>query len=122
MLELSRNDKCAFWFDMLAIIKQEKIDQFAQMSAPKVGRKRYLLHGEYEGLYLTKRELDVIKLVMEGHSIKNVCNMLDLSLRTVEDYLAALRKKLGFSTTKKMYCSLREKDYSFELESEQVFS
>lgn len=43
---------------------------------------------------LTKRELEVLTLVAEGHSNRNVANQLSLSIKTVEKHRSNLMKKL----------------------------
>lgn len=44
---------------------------------------------------LTARERDVIKLVVAGHSTKDIANILDLSPRTVEVHRSSIIRKLG---------------------------
>jgi len=51
-------------------------------------------HGEdYEPL--TPRELEVLKLIAEGHSSKEIAEMLVISIKTVERHRANILKKLG---------------------------
>src|SRR2546427_4158126 len=45
---------------------------------------------------LTSRERQIVQLVAEGKSTKEVASMLDLSIKTVERYRANIMRKLGF--------------------------
>jgi DNA-binding NarL/FixJ family response regulator len=44
---------------------------------------------------LTPRELEVLKLIAEGHSSKEIATMLVLSIKTVESHRANILSKLG---------------------------
>lgn len=48
---------------------------------------------------LTRREKEVLQLLMEGHSNKSMANAFGLSPRTVEDYRFSLIQKLQVSST-----------------------
>lgn len=48
---------------------------------------------------LTAREREVVQLVGEGHSSKNISQVLGLSPKTVETYRASAMHKLGLKTT-----------------------
>ena len=52
---------------------------------------------EAEGISLTRRELEVLTLVVEGHSSKEVADMLYVSKRTVDFHLANIYGKLQVS-------------------------
>lgn len=47
---------------------------------------------------LTKREIDCLKLIMTGKTIKMVSNILGLSPRTVEGYLENLKRKFNVNS------------------------
>ena len=47
---------------------------------------------------LTKRELDVIKLVAEGYTNQQIAESLFLSIRTVETHLSHIFAKLGVTS------------------------
>jgi DNA-binding CsgD family transcriptional regulator len=49
------------------------------------------------GITLTRRELEVLALVVEGHSSKEVADMLYVSKRTVDFHLANIYEKLQVS-------------------------
>jgi DNA-binding NarL/FixJ family response regulator len=44
---------------------------------------------------LTPRELEVLKLIAEGHSSKEIATVLVLSIKTVESHRAHILSKLG---------------------------
>jgi DNA-binding NarL/FixJ family response regulator len=51
------------------------------------------VHGPLEGL--SPRERQVLRLVAEGHTSKDIASMLDLGLQTVRTYRKTLMKKIG---------------------------
>jgi DNA-binding NarL/FixJ family response regulator len=51
-----------------------------------------------EAAELTPRETEVLKLLAEGHSSKEIADALFLSTRTVETYRAQIMDKLGIRT------------------------
>lgn len=59
---------------------------------------------------LTKREVDVVKLVIDGHSNRNVAQQLGLTEHTVSNYLFKIYEKLGISSRVELVLySLKEK-------------
>ena len=48
---------------------------------------------------LTPRERGVVQLVAEGHSNKQVANVLNIGIKTVETHRAAVMRKLNMSST-----------------------
>ncbi len=59
--------------------------------------KRKVNHGG-QCRVLTERELEVVQLVAEGHSNKQVADLLAISVRTAENHRARLSKKLGVTS------------------------
>jgi DNA-binding NarL/FixJ family response regulator len=47
---------------------------------------------------LTKREIDVVKLVVDGHTNRDVAHKLGLTEHTVSNYLFRIYEKLGISS------------------------
>jgi DNA-binding NarL/FixJ family response regulator len=47
---------------------------------------------------LTKRERDVVHLVAIGHSNKQIANLLNISIKTIESHRASVMRKLGLGT------------------------
>jgi DNA-binding CsgD family transcriptional regulator len=47
---------------------------------------------------LSKREREVLQLLLEGHARKEVATRLNLSAHTVADYLKVIHKKLGVTS------------------------
>ena len=54
--------------------------------------------GSAESLELSPRQLDVLRLLIEGKSNKLICRALDLSESTVKTHLAAIFRKLEVET------------------------
>ena len=57
--------------------------------------KFFKLGSEFGDKYLTKREWEVLKYVVLGHSAKKIGRLLQISSRTVEGYVDKLKEKLG---------------------------
>ena len=55
--------------------------------------------GEPDMNNLSKREIDIIKLIREGHSSKEISTQLDISLKTVEVHRYNILKKLKLKNT-----------------------
>ena len=52
--------------------------------------------GHKEGFYpLTPRELEILKLIAEAHTSKEMAEMLFISVKTVERHRANILEKLG---------------------------
>lgn len=56
-------------------------------------------HARFLVEQLTKREKEVLQLLVEGHSNKSMANAFGLSPRTIEDYRFSLIQKLQVSST-----------------------
>jgi DNA-binding NarL/FixJ family response regulator len=55
----------------------------------------YLDHGDDDGDVLTPRELEVLKLIAEAHTSKEIADLLVISVKTVERHRANIHEKLG---------------------------
>ncbi len=51
--------------------------------------------GAMQSLGLTDRQVDVLRLLIEGKANKDICRRLDLSESTVKTHLAAIFRKLN---------------------------
>jgi len=56
---------------------------------------------------LTPRQLDVLHLLFEAHSIKQIARRLGLSPHTVEDHLKTLYRKTGTNSQQELIAALR---------------
>jgi ATP/maltotriose-dependent transcriptional regulator MalT len=63
--------------------------------APRRGRGEAKVPAELRALGITSRELDVLKLVAEGMSNRQIAERLYLSTRTVENHVATLLRRTG---------------------------
>ncbi len=58
----------------------------------------YLVKSDSVECVLTSRERSVIQLIAEGHSNKQIANVLNISVKTVETHRAAAMRKLNLSS------------------------
>jgi len=56
---------------------------------------------------LTPRQVDVLRLLLQGHLIKQIARRLGLSPHTVEDHLKALYRKIGTNSHQELIATLR---------------
>ena len=61
--------------------------------------KAYREKGVFPCETLTNREIEVLKLVAEGLTSKEIAELLSISIRTVEHHRANLLKKLNLKNT-----------------------
>lgn len=66
------------------------------LNTPPIGRRN--INGRNGHLLLTSRELEVVQLLAEGHSNKQVASLLGISVRTAENHRARLSKKLAVNS------------------------
>jgi DNA-binding NarL/FixJ family response regulator len=59
----------------------------------------FLARPNREGSTLTNRERGVVQLIAEGHTNKQIANILNISLKTVETHRAAIMSKLNLSSS-----------------------
>lgn len=70
----------------------------AGVRVPRKGRGQARVPSPLQALGVTSREVDVLKLVVEGLSNREIAERLYLSSRTVESHLASLMRKTGVHT------------------------
>jgi DNA-binding NarL/FixJ family response regulator len=56
-------------------------------------------NGSWDHLTLTDREREVVRLIAEGKSNKNIAHCLDISAKTVETHRSASMRKLNVHST-----------------------
>ena len=86
------------------ILSEELTDNFFQMCR---GGFKELTPGE-----LTSREREVIKLIAEGKTNKEIANLLFISTRTVENHRANIMKKLNLKNTSELVKYAIRKKYT----------
>jgi DNA-binding CsgD family transcriptional regulator len=57
--------------------------------------KKFILSGEHEGISLSKREVDTLRLLARGKTMKEVAKILAISPRTIEKHLNSAKAKLN---------------------------
>lgn len=99
------------WHDVLASMDQVALQQRSKsINKNGISRtpvKRYYLQGKYQGMYLTKRQRDVLLLFLQNKSAAEIAKALKLSERTIEDYSRALRSKFGCATKKRLVAQIK---------------
>lgn len=93
------------WADIITGIKQDSINK----ENPQI--KRYYLSDEQQGTYLTQREYEVLISLLKGLTHLEIAKLKNISLRTIEEYSANLRKKFGFARKQTMVRELLAKNY-----------
>jgi PAS domain S-box-containing protein len=73
------------------IVKPKPIKTFSDQD-------RYYLGDHFGNEYLTRRELEVLKKVISGYSVKHIAKELNISPRTVESHVQNLKMKLQCNT------------------------
>jgi DNA-binding CsgD family transcriptional regulator len=66
--------------------------------------KKYHLDGEFLGMVLSAREMDVISCLLRGMTSEETGKAIHLSSRTVEDYLTELRSKFNVKNKSQLIC------------------
>ena len=70
-------------------------ESFLYPSAATALIQDYLRKGEVEPYdYLTEREREILKLIAEGHTSREIANMLFISLKTVQGHRTKIMEKL----------------------------
>jgi len=72
-------------------LDQERVEEFLR----KVSQKKIQLNTPKGHVHLTHREIECLKLISEGNTLKEAANDLNLSFRTVEEYLSRVKHKTG---------------------------
>lgn len=96
----------ARWRDVIASVEQpaKRVSKpMRRLSRPKpqpgqAEPSRYYLQGDYQGIYLTERQRQVLILFLRHYTASQIADCLQLSERTIEDYSRALRHKFGVAT------------------------
>ncbi len=56
------------------------------------------LRGDEQGVKLTRRELDVLRLVTEGKTNQNIAAQLGIGEKTIEKYVTSILQKIGVTS------------------------
>ena len=68
----------------------------------EISLKRYYLREPFNNVYLTKREVECIKLLLQRKSIKEIATYLDIETRTAEAHLCNVKNKMGCHSIRKL--------------------
>jgi DNA-binding CsgD family transcriptional regulator len=61
--------------------------------------KRYYLNGEYTRVFLTRREVEILRKMSMGETVKVLADALFISPRTLEHHITNIKDKLNVSRT-----------------------
>lgn len=64
------------------------------------------------GIYLTKREIEILRYTVRGYTAKKISLMLQISSRTIEQHIANVKNKLGVSNKSELIDMLVDKFFS----------
>lgn len=94
--------------------EHKMVDALKQISnmgllSPHTLKNQNILTTFQENTYFSKRERDVIKLLLRGNSAKEIAEKLQLSRRTVEYYIENIKNKMNVSKKSELIEKLFEK-------------
>ena len=95
-------------------ISKDEIWAQRRIVTKALARILYLEEGKPKPLQLnlTKREEQIVSLVMQGYSNKRIANKLSLSEKTVKNHLGVIFKKLGISSRLQLAIYLLDRNNS----------
>jgi DNA-binding NarL/FixJ family response regulator len=98
---LLKEDGDSELFSAIELIRQGKFYISPKLSDVLKDDWVQMQRGEYKRAYehLTNREREVLKLVAEGKTSKEIASLLSISVRTVETHRANIMEKLEFKKT-----------------------
>lgn len=73
--------------------------------------KKYNLGEKFPGVYLTKREAQIMFYFLHGMSTTKVATLLDLSRRTVEFYINNMKSKLNCQFKSELISRVMQSDF-----------
>ena len=99
---ISKSDGPAHLIEAIVALSQHKPFLTGEVSdvlfAEMVQRGGTSAKPDQRGRRLTSREREIVQLLAEGQSNKNIAALLGISLRTVEAHRATLMRKLGLNS------------------------
>jgi LuxR family maltose regulon positive regulatory protein len=117
-MDLAKEDNIIMCFVELSphifpiIKKLEKENEYAEILSPKCERFNEIYQQNYariENVELTQRELEVMRLVDEGHKQKDISEKLNIALVTVKKHISSVYMKLNVKNKTVAINLLKEK-------------
>jgi len=71
----------------------------------------FYLGEDYPGIYFTKREVECLIHLLEGHTLVSAARVMGLSPRTVEFYVKNMRLKMGVNNKTELVKRIRKTDF-----------
>jgi DNA-binding NarL/FixJ family response regulator len=89
------------------LLAPQLTDIFLERQRPREGERKF------SSEILTTREREIIKLIAEGKSSRDIAGLLYISARTVQHHRANIMKKLNFKKTADLVKYAIQKGYTF---------
>ena len=93
---MARYEK-GFIFDLPTHVKNKGIDQQVNAMVRHLCRDGIDVRARHQTVHLSPREMTCLKLMSQGHSMKEMARNLNISPRTIECYIHSLHEKSGFT-------------------------
>lgn len=76
----------------------------------RINLNKFYLKGHLEGKYLTYRQMECLKGIIDGKSYREIAQELHISNRTIDYHLAEVRQMFGVKTKRQLVEALFEND------------
>lgn len=86
------------------------IDTDKQKFLEQINVNRYILSSYGKEVFFTKREIDSLKCLGRGRTVKEAAKLMRISPRTVEDYINSIKCKLGLRRKSEIIDAISRKD------------
>ena len=117
---LNKSDKCIG--SMFSYI--EVSDFYLKKKSPNFTciKNRFNLGAHFGNEYLTKREVDVLKYILVAYTAKQIAQIFQLSLRTVETHIEKIKKKLQCQTKADIIVTAMNSSLTYSLLDDDFWS
>lgn len=93
----------AFYSDMAFIRKMNGIEQQPAISEKRQRGCNFLVLSTLDAIHLSSRQCDVLSQMKSISSRKKIAQELNISIKTLEDHLLTMRKKMHCQSVQDMF-------------------
>ncbi|MDF1795591.1 MAG: LuxR C-terminal-related transcriptional regulator [Coxiellaceae bacterium] len=93
----------AFYNDFVFIKKLHGIATTVSKQRFLKSKQRYMIVSTLHTFELSRRQVDALKHMKHINSRKKIAERMGISIKTLEDHLLAMRKKMNCNTVQKMF-------------------